>query len=140
MILIIAGSGSYRILITDGSGSSKTNVLLNLIKHQRPDIDKTYLYVKDPCKSKYQLLINKRGKLGIKHEKNPKVSIDYSQKINDVHENSEDYNQTNKRKVLIVFDNMIKGIETNKIIKLIKPMVAELFSGGRKFKILVVFI
>ena len=48
----------YRILIMGGSGSGKANVLLNLVKHQRPDIDKIYLYVKDPFESKYQLLIN----------------------------------------------------------------------------------
>ena len=48
----------YRILIISGSGSGKTNVLLNLIKHQRPHIDKIYLYVKEPFKSMYQLLIN----------------------------------------------------------------------------------
>ena len=41
----------YRILIIGGSGSEKTNVLLNLIKNQRPDIDKSYLYVKDPFES-----------------------------------------------------------------------------------------
>ena len=44
----------YRILIIGGSGSGKTNVLLNLIKNQRPDIDKIYLYVKDPFELKYQ--------------------------------------------------------------------------------------
>ena len=55
----------YRILITGGSGSRKSNVILNLIKHQRPDTDKIYLYVNDPFKSKYQLLINGRDKLGI---------------------------------------------------------------------------
>ena len=38
----------YRFLITGGSGSGTTNVLLNLIKDQRPDIDKIYLCVKDP--------------------------------------------------------------------------------------------
>ena len=42
----------YRILIIGGSGSAKTNVLLDLIKHQWPDIDKIYLYVKDPVESK----------------------------------------------------------------------------------------
>ena len=42
----------YRILIIGGSGSAKTNVLLDLIKHQRPDIDKIYLNVKDPVESK----------------------------------------------------------------------------------------
>ena len=48
----------YRILIIGGSRSGKTNVLLNSIKHQRPHIDKIYLYVKDTFESKYQLLIN----------------------------------------------------------------------------------
>ena len=43
----------YRILITGGWGSSKTNALLNLIKHQRPDIDVIYLFAKDPFESKY---------------------------------------------------------------------------------------
>ena len=42
----------YRILIIGGSGSAKTNVLLDLIKHQRPDINKIYLNVKDPVESK----------------------------------------------------------------------------------------
>ena len=47
----------YRILIIGGSGSGKTNSLFNLINYQ-PDIDKMYLYVKDPDEAKYQLLIN----------------------------------------------------------------------------------
>ena len=47
----------YRILIVGYSGSGKTNTLLNLIIHQ-PDGDKIFLYAKDPCKPKYQLLIN----------------------------------------------------------------------------------
>ena len=46
----------YRILIIGGSGSGKTNLLLNLIENQ-PDIDKIYLYAKDPYESKYQHLI-----------------------------------------------------------------------------------
>ena len=50
---------SYRILITEGYGSGKTNSLFNLI-NEEPDIDKTYLYTKNPFKSKYQFLINKR--------------------------------------------------------------------------------
>ena len=44
----------YRILIIGGSGSGKTNALLNLINNQ-PDIDKIYLYAKDPDEDKYQL-------------------------------------------------------------------------------------
>ena len=43
----------YRILIIGGSGSGKTNALLNLIKNQ-PDIDKIYLHAKDAYEAKYQ--------------------------------------------------------------------------------------
>ena len=83
----------YRILIIGGSGSV---LLQNLIKYQRTDFDKIYLYVKDPPQAKYQLLINGREKLGIKSLKNPKAFIDYSQTIDDAHENLEDYNPTKK--------------------------------------------
>ena len=51
----------YRILIIGGSGSRKTNALLNFINNQL-DIDKIYLYAKDPYEAKYQYLINKREK------------------------------------------------------------------------------
>ena len=54
---------------------AKTNVLLNVIKNKRPDIDKIYLYVKNPFESKYQLLINGREKVGIKISKNLKASL-----------------------------------------------------------------
>ena len=67
----------YRILITGGSGSGKTDVLLNLIKNQWLGIDKIYLYVKDPFKSKSQLLINGRRNVGIRILKNPRAFIDY---------------------------------------------------------------
>ena len=49
----------YRILIVGGSGSGKTNALINLINHET-DIDKIYLYAKDPYEAKYQSLISKR--------------------------------------------------------------------------------
>ena len=42
----------YRILIIGGSGSGKTNSLINLIENH-PDIDKIYLYGKDPYEAKY---------------------------------------------------------------------------------------
>ena len=41
-----------RTLIIGGSGSGKTNLLLNLIENQ-PDIYKIYLYAKDPYEAKY---------------------------------------------------------------------------------------
>ena len=56
----------YRILIIGGSGTGKTNALLNLINNQQ-DLDKIYLYAKDPYEDKYQYLINKRESVGLKH-------------------------------------------------------------------------
>ena len=76
-----------RILITGSSGSEKTNVfVINLIKYQQLDIDKSYLYVKDPFESKYQLVINRRNKKRIKKLINPKPFIDHSQTVDDVYE------------------------------------------------------
>ena len=71
----------YRILIIAGSGSEKTNVLLNLIQYQWTVSDKIYLFVKNPFESKYQLPVNRREKIGSKTIKNPKAFIYYSQAI-----------------------------------------------------------
>ena len=57
---------SYRMLIVGGSGSGKTNALLNLINH-KSNIDKKNLYAKIPHKAKYQLLINKRKSKNLKY-------------------------------------------------------------------------
>ena len=59
----------YRILIIGGSGSGKTNTLLNLINEQR-DIDKIYLYAKDLSEPKYEYLIKNRENVGLKHAYN----------------------------------------------------------------------
>ena len=112
-------------------------MLLNLIKHQRPDIDKIYLYVKDPFESKYQLRINGREKVVVENLKTPKAFIDYSQTIGDVYENLEDYNPTIKRRVFIVFDDMVADMESNRNIS---PIATELFLRGRKFTISLVLI
>ena len=69
---------------------------MNSIKDQRPDIDKIYLYVKDPFESKYQLLITGTETIGIENFKNPKAFIYYSQTIDNAYENLEDYNTTKK--------------------------------------------
>ena len=79
----------YRILIVGGSGSGKTNALLNLINNQ-PDIYKIYLYAKDPYKAKYQHLINKREKVGIDHFNDPKAFTEYSNDMQDVYKNIEE--------------------------------------------------
>ena len=65
------------------SGFGKTNILLNLIETQ-PDIDKRYLYAKDPYEVKYQYLINKREGVGINHFNDLKAFIDYSNYMHDV--------------------------------------------------------
>ena len=96
----------YRILIIGGSGSGKTNLLLNLIENQ-PDIDKIYLYAKDPYEAKYQYLINKREGVGINHFKDLKAFIEYSNDMNNVYRNINYYNPDKQNKRLIVFYDMI---------------------------------
>ena len=67
----------YRILIIGGSGSEKTTTLLNL-KNREPDIDKIYLYAKEPQEAKYQCLINKRENTGLKYLNDSKAFTEYS--------------------------------------------------------------
>ena len=126
----------YTILIIGGSGSGKTNALLNLINNQ-PDIDKIYLYAKDSYEAKYQYLINKREKAGLDHFDDSKAFIEYSNDMQDVHKNIDDYNPRKKRKVLIVFDDMIADMINNKRLD---SIVTELFIRGRKLDISIVFI
>ena len=97
--------------------SEQDYALRNLRKHQWPDIDNIYLFVKNPPESKYQLLINGREKFGRQKLKNHleiKVFIDSLQTIDDVYENLESYNPTKKRKVLRLFEDMIPVIKANK--------------------------
>ena len=126
----------YRIIITGDSGSGKTNALLNLINNQ-PDIAKIYLYAKDPYETKYQYLNNKREKVELDHFNNHKAFIEYSNDVQDVYKNIEEYNLGNKRKVLIAFDDMIPEMINNKKLN---PVVTELFIRGRKLNISIVFI
>ena len=85
----------YRIIIIGGSESGKTKLLLNLIENQ-PDIDKIYLYAKDPYEAKYQYLINKRKGVGIDHFNYPKTFIEYSNDMHDVYKNIDEYNPVKK--------------------------------------------
>ena len=124
------------LLIIGGSGSGKTNVLLNVIENQ-PDIDKIYLYTKDPYEAKYQYLINKREGVGINHFKDPKAFIEYSNDMHDVYKNIDDYNPDKENKILIVFDDMIADMINNKKLN---SIVTELFIRGRKLNISLVFI
>ena len=124
----------YRIFIIGGSGSVKTNALLKLINDQ-PDNDKIYLHAKDPYKIKHQYLINKSEKLDLKHYDDPKAFIEYSNDMEDVYKNIGEYNFGKKRKVSVVFDDMIADIINNRY-----PIVIELFIRDRKLNISIVFI
>ena len=128
---------TYRILIIGGSGSEKTNALLNLTNNQA-DIDKIYLYAEDPCEAKYQYLINRREKVWVDHFIDSKAFIECSNDMQDVYKNIEDYNPGKKRKVQIVFDDMIPDMSNNTIG--LNPVITELFIRGRKFNISIVFI
>ena len=91
----------YRVLIMGGSGSGKTNVLLNLIEKQ-PDIDKIYLYAKDSYEAKYKYLIKIGEKVGIDHHNDPRAYIEYSNDMQDVYKNINYYNPDKENKLLIV--------------------------------------
>ena len=127
---------SYRILIILGSGSGKTDALIDLINEQN-NIDKVYLYPRDLSEPKYEYLIKKRENAGIKHLNNPNAFIEYSNTMDDVYENINDYNPIRKRKKLIVFDDMIADIMDNKKFQAI---IKELFIRCRKLNIWLVFI
>ena len=62
---------------------------------------------KDPYEAKYQFLINKRESTGLKQFNDPKHSVEYSNYMQDVYKNIDEYNPSKKRKILIVFDDMM---------------------------------
>ena len=103
----------YRIIIIGGSGSGKTNALINLINEQN-DIDKIYLYARDLSEPKYEYLIKKRENIGINYFNDSNAFIECSNTMDDVYENINDYNPIRKRKKVIVFDDMIADIKSNK--------------------------
>ena len=127
---------SHTELIIGSSGSGKTNVLLNLIDNQ-PDIDKIYLYAKDPYEAKYQYLINQRKDVGIDHFNDPKAFIEYSNDMHDVYKNIDEYNPDKENKILIVFDDMIADMINNRMLD---SILTELFIRGRKLNTSLVFI
>ena len=104
---------SYRIIIIGGSGSGKTNALINLINEQK-DIDQIYLYARDLGEPKYEYFIKKRKDAEIKHVNNPNAFIECSNTMDDVYDNIDDYNSNRRRKILIILDEMIADIMKNK--------------------------
>ena len=106
------------MLIIGPSGSGKTNALLNLIQRQDNDnlIDKIYLYAKDLSEPNNHFLIKKSEDAGIKNLDDPSAFIEYSDTMDNVYNNINDYNTKRKRKISIVFDDMIADIMTTKKI------------------------
>ena len=100
-------------MIIGGFGTGKTNTLINLINKEN-DIDKIYSYARDLSEPKYEYLIKKREYVGIKHVNNPNAFIECSNAMVDIYENINDYNSSKRRNILIVFDDMIADIMTNK--------------------------
>ena len=100
-------------MIIVGSRSEKTNALLNVIKEQ-DDIDKIYLHVKDLSESRYEFLIKKCKDVEIKDLNDPNAFVECSNTMDNVSENIDDYDLNRERKILIVFDEMIADIITNK--------------------------
>ena len=129
----------FRMLIIGLSGSGKTNTLLHLIQNlnETTPVDKIYLYAKDLTEPKYEFLINNRKNAGIKHFSDSTAFIEYSNDMEDVFTNIDDYNKKRKRKVLIVFDNMIADIMSSTEFQVI---IKELFIRCRKLNISIVFI
>ena len=86
---------------------------------------------KDLSKPEYEFLIKKRKNAGTKHANNPNAFIECSNTMDDIYENIDDYNPSRKRKILIVFDDMITDIKSNKKFQPIR----ELFTSCRKLNI-----
>ena len=126
----------YRIMIIGGSGSGKTNALLNLINEQ-DDIDKMYLYAKDLNGPRYEFSIKKRENARIKHLDDPNAFNQCFDTMDDVYENINDYNLCRKRKFLIVFDDMMADIKGNNEFQAITE---EMFIRCKKLNISLVFI
>ena len=134
--MAIYSRSSVQNLIIGGSGSGKTNAQLNLINEQ-DDIDKIYLYAKDLSESKYEYLIKKRENVGTEHLGNSNAFTECSNTMDDVYENINDYNPSRKIKILIVFDDMIADVKSNKKFQAI---IKGLFIRCRKLNVSLVFI
>ena len=85
----------------------------------------------------HQLLINKRESTGLNYFHGSKAFIEYSIGMNVIYKNIEEYNRNKKRKMLMAFDDLISDMLCNKKLN---PVVTELYIGGRKFNISLVFI
>ena len=96
-----------------------------------------YLHAKDPYQAKYQSLINKQEITDSKHFNDSKRFIEYSDDIDDIYKNIEEYNPNKNRKISLLFDGMVVDMLSNKKLN---PIVTELFIRGKKLSISLIFI
>ena len=115
-------------MIIGGSGSGKTNTLLDLINEQ----DDKICVCKRFKWTKVWIFDQKAQRAGIKHLNDSNAFIECSNMMSDVYENIEKYNPNRKRKILIVFDDMIANVMSNKKFQAI---IKELFIRCRKLNI-----
>ena len=95
------------------------------------------MYAKDLYEAKYQYLINICKRVGLKHFNDPKAFTEYSNDVQDVYKNIDEYNINKEHKILKVFVDMIGDLINNKKLNSIET---ELFIWGRKLNISHVFI
>ena len=95
------------------------------------------MYAKDLEEPKYQFLIVKREKAGLKNLNDKNAFIEHSNTMDDIFENIEDYNKKRKRKVVIVFDNMISHVMSNTKGQ---QVLKDLFIRCRKLNISLCFL
>ena len=126
----------YIILIIGVSGLGETNSLFNSIS-QQTNIEKIYLYTKDPYEAKYQFSINKRESTDLQCFNDCQAFIKYLNDMDDIYKNIKEYKPNKKRKILIVLGDMIVDMLSNKKLN---PIVTELLIRGRKLNVSSVFI
>ena len=126
----------YRKLIIGPPESGKTNCLLNSIQRDNNIIYKIYLHAKDLEKPKYKLLINKK-KGGVNFNNDLTAFIEHSNSMDDILSGIEDYNKKRKRKVLIIFDDMISHVMSDKKAQ---QILKDLFIRCRKLNISLCFL
>ena len=83
------------------------------------------------------MLINKPESSGLKDLNDSKAFIEYSDNIDNIYENMEEYNPNKDYEILILFDNMIADMLSNNTLN---PIVTELLISGRKLNISLAFI
>ena len=108
-----------------------------MIKQDNNVIDKIYLYAEDLEEPKYQLFIKKTEQTGIKNLNDLTAFIEYSNNMDDIYDNINDCNKKRKRKVSIVFDDMISHVMSNKKAQ---QVLKELFIRCRKLNISLCFL